>query len=212
MEIGENKPTTGAFISIAFHQKCMTCASGVFNMRSIDVLLGVDGLERKLSLKRRKYYVFLKYYAKILCLCEIRKALYIEPLLLRIEKSQLRWFGHVCRMPQERLARQVLQAIPTGKRPRGRPKTRWCHHISDLAWSCRDAGPAELPEIAVDREVSRVLLGLLSPRPLPEKSGHENEWMKTFYNVDQWFLTFFPPRIPQVLVLCFKLPLTLNNL
>ena len=34
---------------------------------------------------------------------EIRKSLNIEPLLLRIEKSQLRWFGHVSRMPQERL-------------------------------------------------------------------------------------------------------------
>jgi len=35
--------------------------------------------------------------------CEIRKA-------LRIERSQLRWFGHVSRMLQERLARQVLLA------------------------------------------------------------------------------------------------------
>ena len=32
---------------------------------------------------------------------EIRKSLNIEPLLLRIERSQLRWFGHVSRMPQE---------------------------------------------------------------------------------------------------------------
>ena len=34
---------------------------------------------------------------------EIRKSLNIEPLLLRIERSQLRWFGHVSRMPQDRL-------------------------------------------------------------------------------------------------------------
>ena len=31
---------------------------------------------------------------------EIRKGLNVEPLLLRIEKSQLHWFGHVVRMPQ----------------------------------------------------------------------------------------------------------------
>ena len=37
---------------------------------------------------------------------EIRKSLNIEPLLLRIERSQLRWFGHVSRMPQERLPKQ----------------------------------------------------------------------------------------------------------
>ena len=29
---------------------------------------------------------------------EIRKSLDIEPLLLRIERSQLRWFGHVSRL------------------------------------------------------------------------------------------------------------------
>ena len=41
---------------------------------------------------------------------EIRKSLNIEPLLLRIERSQLRWFGHVSRMPQERLLKQALLA------------------------------------------------------------------------------------------------------
>ena len=33
---------------------------------------------------------------------EIRKSLNIEPLLFRIKRTQLRWFGHVSRMPQER--------------------------------------------------------------------------------------------------------------
>ena len=32
---------------------------------------------------------------------EIQKSLNIEPLLLRIERSQLRWFGHVSRIPHE---------------------------------------------------------------------------------------------------------------
>ena len=50
---------------------------------------------------------------------EIRKSLNIEPLLLRIERSQLRWFGHVSRMPQERLPKQALLA--KGKRE----KTSW---------------------------------------------------------------------------------------
>ena len=48
---------------------------------------------------------------------EIRKSLNIEPLLLQIERSQLRWFGHVSRMPQERLPKQALLAKANGRRP-----------------------------------------------------------------------------------------------
>jgi len=54
---------------------------------------------------------------------DIRKSINIEPLLFRIERSQLRWFGHVSRMPQERL--------PTV----GRPRTRWQDYIEDLGWN-----------------------------------------------------------------------------
>ena len=46
---------------------------------------------------------------------EIRKSLNIEPLLLQIERSQLRWFGHVSRMPQERLPKQALLAKTKGE-------------------------------------------------------------------------------------------------
>jgi len=41
---------------------------------------------------------------------------HVEPLLLRIERSQLRLFRHVCRMCQKRVARQILLAIPSGGR------------------------------------------------------------------------------------------------
>jgi len=59
--------------------------------------------------------------------------------------------------------KQALRATvyTTGKRPRGRPRTRWRDYTSDLAWSRLGVDPAELSEIAVDREVFRVLLGLL---------------------------------------------------
>ena len=38
---------------------------------------------------------------------EIGKSPSIEPLLSRIKRSQLRWFGHVNRMPQERLPNKL---------------------------------------------------------------------------------------------------------
>jgi len=73
-------------------------------------------------------------------------------------------------MPHERLVRQVLLAKPTGKRPRCRPRTSWIDYIFDLAWSRLGVAPAELSEIAVDREVFPVLLGLLPPRPFQEET------------------------------------------
>ncbi|KAI3375720.1 hypothetical protein L3Q82_003724 [Scortum barcoo] len=49
-----------------------------------------------------------------------REELGVEPLLLRIERSQLRWLGHLFRMPPGRLPREVFQACPTGRRPPGK--------------------------------------------------------------------------------------------
>jgi len=73
-----------------------------------------------------------------------------------------------------------LQSTPTGKRPRGRPMTRWSDFNSDLALSRLGAEPAELSGIDVDREVFRVLLWLPSPWPSPkEKRARKwvNEWV-----------------------------------
>ena len=63
---------------------------------------------------------------------EIQKSLTIEPLLLLIEKSQLRWLDHLSRMPQERLSMQDLLSKANGKRSVGRPRPRWTFFIVDL--------------------------------------------------------------------------------
>jgi len=99
---------------------------------------------------------------------EICKAQNVKPLL-RIERSQLGWFGHVSRIYQKRLARQVLLATPTGKQTRGLPRTRWRDHIFDLAWFRLGVDRGELSEIPVDREVFRLHLGLLHPQPFPKE-------------------------------------------
>ena len=56
---------------------------------------------------------------------DIRESLNIELLLLRIERSQLRWYGHVTRMPQERTVTKLLCSTPVGRKPRGRPRIGW---------------------------------------------------------------------------------------
>jgi len=102
---------------------------------------------------------------------DIMRELGVEPLLLRIERSQLRWFGHLIRMPPGRLPLEVFQARPTGRRPRGRPRTRWRDYISWLACERLGIPQNELGNVAGERKVWVSLLGLLPPRPDPGISG-----------------------------------------
>ena len=62
----------------------------------------------------------------------IRNALRAESFLLYIERSQFRWLEQVLRMLQERLARQVFETMPQGKRPVGRPHLNWRNCIVRL--------------------------------------------------------------------------------
>ena len=65
----------------------------------------------------------------------IRESLNIESLLLRLERSQLYWCGHMTRMSQETTAKKLLCLTPVGQRPRGRPRTRRRDYVEDLSWS-----------------------------------------------------------------------------
>ncbi|KAM4590384.1 uncharacterized protein V3H82_004354 [Fundulus diaphanus] len=97
----------------------------------------------------------------------IRGGLRVEPLLLHVERSQLRWLGHLVRMPPGRLPGEVFRARPTGRRPRGRPRTRWRDYVSRLAWERLGIPPEELAQVAGERDVWASLLKLLPPRPDP---------------------------------------------
>ena len=46
---------------------------------------------------------------------DISQSLNITPLLLLIEQSQLRWYGHVTRMSHKRTAKQLLDTLPSEK-------------------------------------------------------------------------------------------------
>ncbi|TWW69196.1 hypothetical protein D4764_18G0000020 [Takifugu flavidus] len=97
----------------------------------------------------------------------IREELGVESLLLRVERSQMGWLGHLVRMPPGRLPGEVFRACPSGRRPPGRPKTRWRDYVSRLAWERLGIPPDELEEVAGEREVWASLLRLLPPRPDP---------------------------------------------
>ena len=47
------------------------------------------------------------------------------PVSLRIRPARLKWFRQIERMEASRIPREVLEARMIGRRPRGRPWTRW---------------------------------------------------------------------------------------
>jgi hypothetical protein len=51
--------------------------------------------------------------------------------LQETEEQQLRWHGHVMRMEDCRIAIQVAEWNPRGKRRRGRPVSIWKNGIRD---------------------------------------------------------------------------------
>jgi Reverse transcriptase (RNA-dependent DNA polymerase)/Endonuclease-reverse transcriptase len=61
----------------------------------------------------------------------IRADLEVQDILQYIEETQLRWFGHVRRMPAGRTPQRWLQWKPRTTRPRGRPRKRWMDNIKE---------------------------------------------------------------------------------
>ena len=58
--------------------------------------------------------------------------IYISSLLDDINTKQLKWYGHVQRMEEGRLPKQVMKWSPPGRRKRGRPKLTWVEGIRGL--------------------------------------------------------------------------------
>ena len=49
-----------------------------------------------------------------------------------IKTRQLQWYGHVQRMEDGRLPKEVMKWSPPGRRQRGRPKLTWAEGIGEL--------------------------------------------------------------------------------
>ena len=63
----------------------------------------------------------------------IRDVLKVEPLLVRIERSQIKWFGHIARMDASRVPYRLLFAAKSvGRRVRGRPRLNHTQNIELL--------------------------------------------------------------------------------
>ena len=75
----------------------------------------------------------------------IRSELKVTPLLEEIERSKLRWHGHVMRMEEDKKPKRYLKWKPEGKRPVGRPRKRWMEGI-EVALNRRGTSLCEVEE------------------------------------------------------------------
>nr|CAH7713655.1 unnamed protein product [Callosobruchus chinensis] len=63
---------------------------------------------------------------------DIRKELGIESVADLLERNQLKWFGHMCRMDSDRQVRKVWDCKTLPRRGRGRPTTSWNQVVEEV--------------------------------------------------------------------------------
>ena len=78
-------------------------------------------------------------------------------LASRADQRVLRWFGHVERMDEDRMARRVLMAEVSGGRVRGRPRLGWMDGVK-VALGNRGVTVGVARQCAKDRKAWRALV------------------------------------------------------
>lgn len=77
---------------------------------------------------------------------KIRETTKATDALTYAKKLKWKWAGHVARLKDERWTSRVTTwKGPIGKRPKGRPLTRWADELIKIAGTC-------WPQIAQDRD------------------------------------------------------------
>jgi len=56
----------------------------------------------------------------------------VKSLLDDIKTKQLQWYGHVQRMEEGRVPKEVMKWSPSGRRKRGKPKLTWVERIRGI--------------------------------------------------------------------------------
>merc|ERR1712074_199229 len=75
--------------------------------------------------KSRLQATEMKFLRRTIRKTRIREEVKADSLEERIERNQLRWYGHVNRMNEDRIPKQIFESRSQFKLPRGRPKTTW---------------------------------------------------------------------------------------
>ena len=83
-----------------------------------------------------------------------------------IRSHRLRWAGHVSRMEDGRLAKEVMVGKPMGTRPLGRPRKRWIDNVKE-DMTILGVNPDAWMQMAEDRAVWRQLVKAAKDHPGP---------------------------------------------
>lgn len=87
----------------------------------------------------------------------------VEPLLHHIERSLLKWFGYLVRLPPgATFPLQLFLSRPSGKRLSGTPRTLWRDFISHQSWKSLKISQED-PESAAGDCVGKRRVCLLPP-------------------------------------------------
>uniref|UniRef100_A0A1Y1M0F5 Reverse transcriptase domain-containing protein n=2 Tax=Photinus pyralis TaxID=7054 RepID=A0A1Y1M0F5_PHOPY len=62
----------------------------------------------------------------------VREELEIESIIDMTEKQKLKWFGHICRMDNDRQVKRIWESGVQKKRTRGRPKKTWNDEVAAI--------------------------------------------------------------------------------
>ena len=55
-----------------------------------------------------------------------------QSILDRIQRRQLKWYGHLLRIEDSRWPKKIYQWTPHGRRRRGRPEQSWRNQVMDF--------------------------------------------------------------------------------
>ena len=77
---------------------------------------------------------------------DIREEVSFGSIFEDIERSKLRWYGHIMRMSDDRLPKRYLTWVPEGSRPTGRPRKRWTDGLN-VGMSRRSRAPKEIEHL-----------------------------------------------------------------
>src|SRR5678816_1132187 len=76
----------------------------------------------------------------------VRREVGVTPMVRRIDVARIRWWGHLERMQEDRLARKRWEWMPDGRRLRGRPRKRWRESFQDSLMRCGLPAVEEIQE------------------------------------------------------------------